>query len=74
MAKRYPGIEKWNVKAHYQEYPFTGMSCAVFEIPRSRRVIIQGGSEQANWMTDNAPNDDHYSFRTIRVTVAVPGR
>ena len=46
------------------------MSCAVFEIPKSQKVTIMGGSETTGWLTDNAGCDDHYSFRTIRTTVA----
>ena len=49
----------------------SGMSCAVFEIPKSPKVTIMGGSETTGWLTDNAGCDDHYSFRTIRTTVAV---
>lgn len=70
MIKRYPGMEKWSVKAHYREFPFTGMSCAVFEIPKSRKVTIYAGGERPIWASDNAPADDHYSIRTIRTTVA----
>jgi hypothetical protein len=68
--KQYPGLAQESVKAHYQAFPFAGMSCAVFEIPKSRKVTIMGGSETTGWLTDNAGNDDHYSFRTIRTTVA----
>lgn len=71
LNTRYPGIkQEGSVKASYQEFPFAGMSSAVFEIPKSKKVIIQGGSETPAWLMDNAPADDHYSFRTIRVTVA----
>ena len=70
MIKRYPGIEAVHVKAHYCEFPFTGMSCAVFEIPQSRKVTIYAGGERPIWASDNAPGDDHYSIRTIRTTVA----
>jgi hypothetical protein len=70
MLKRYPGMAAERVKAGFQQFPFTGMSCAVFEIPKSRKVIIQGGSETTGWLRDNAGNDDHYSFRTIRITTA----
>lgn len=74
LIKRYPGIERNHVKAHYREYPLTGMSCAIFEIPASRKVIIQGGSERPGWLSDSYPTDDHYSFRTIRTTVRAKGR
>ena len=71
MVKLYPGTKNQRVKLSCQEVPFTGMSCAIFEIPKSRKVIIQGGSENIGWLTDNSPDDNHYSFRTIRTTVAV---
>jgi len=58
------------MKSHYRENPLVGMSCAVFEIPKSRKVVISGGSEMCGWIDDNAPQDIQYSFRTIRVTVA----
>lgn len=70
LIKRYPGIEKVNVKAHYREFPFTGMSCAVFEIPKSRQVTIYAGGERPIWASDNTPDDDHYSIRVIRTTVS----
>ena len=47
------------------------MSCAVFEIPPSVRVRVMGGSQIPGWTDDNCPDDNHYSFRTIRTTVAV---
>ena len=56
-------------KAHFRENPLAGMSCAVFELPPSRKVIISGGSEIPGWSSDNFPGDHHYSFRTIRTTV-----
>lgn len=58
------------VKSHYKELPIAGMSCATFEIPKSKKVIIKGGSVIAGWHEDNYPEDAHYSFRIIRVTVA----
>ncbi len=70
MLRRYPGMAGERVKAGFQQFPFTGMSCAVFEIPKSHKVILQGGSETTGWLRDNAGNDDHYSFRTIRTTTA----
>ena len=33
------------MKAHYRENPLVGMSSAIFEIPKSRKVIISGGCE-----------------------------
>jgi len=58
----------------YHEFPLTGMSCAIFEIPKSKKEIITGGSENHGWTDDNYPDDDHYSFRIIRVTVAESGK
>jgi hypothetical protein len=55
--------------ATYKEHPNAGMSCATFEIPKSERVEVFGGSETPGWRDDNAPSDIHYSFRQIRVTV-----
>ena len=69
IIERYPGLANESVKAHYQAFPFAGMSCAVFEIPKSQKVTITGGSETTGWLTDNTGCDDHYSFRTIRTTV-----
>ena len=59
------------VKSHYREHPNAGMSCAIFEIPKSKSVRITGGGEPMAWSTDNYPDDTHYSFRIIRTTVAV---
>ena len=49
------------------------MSCAIFEIPKSPRVIITGGSEICAWSDDDFPDDVHYSFTIIRTTLAVDG-
>lgn len=65
-----PGLRGKKLKGHYRENPLVGMSCAVFEIPKSRKVAISGGSEVCAWSDDNFPDDVHYSFRIIRVTVA----
>jgi hypothetical protein len=67
----YPSTREnpWHAKTHYSENPLAGMSCAVFEIPPSRRVSISGGSASTGWASDNFPADNHYSFRTIRTTV-----
>ena len=73
LIKIYPGMARASVKGHYQAYPLAGMSCAIFEIPKSQKVIIMGGSETTGWLTDNAGFDNQYSFRTIRTTV-VSGR
>ena len=58
-------------KSSYHENPLAGMSCAVFEIPASRKVIIQGGSAVTGWCSDTFPGDCHYSFRMIRTDVLV---
>lgn len=67
-----PGLAKYQLKTDRRENPLVGMSCAVFEIPKSSKVIISGGSQVITWGTDNYPTDIHYSFRMIRVTVALP--
>ena len=67
----YPGLSECTVKSDYQEFPFAGMSSAIFEIPPSKKIIIRGGSEMPGWSNDQAPNDGHYSFRMIRTTVMV---
>jgi len=59
------------LKASSHENPLAGMSCAIFEIPPSHKVHIQGGSEIPGWQSDNFPGDHHYSFRCIRVSVVV---
>ena len=66
-------LARASVKGHYQAYPLAGMSCAIFEIPKSQKVVIMGGSETTGWLTDNAGFDNQYSFRKIRTTV-VSGR
>jgi hypothetical protein len=58
-------------KSHYRENPLAGMSSAIFEVPPSNRVIIQGGSQMPGWTSDNFPGDHHYSFRTIRLDLQV---
>ena len=59
------------MKSHYRENPLVGMSCAIFEIPKSGKVIITGGSEVCAWSDDDYPDDVHYSFRMIRTTLSV---
>lgn len=66
-ARREQGMMQ--VKSHYRENPLAGMSSAIFEIPKSRKVIVSGGSELYPWTEDNYPGDIHYSFRIIRTTV-----
>lgn len=58
------------LKSHYRENPLIGMSSAIFEIPKSRKVVISGGCEVCAWTDDGFPDDVHYSFRIIRTTVA----
>lgn len=68
-----PNASSHRVKAHYREHPLVGMSSAVFEIPHSHRVTITGGSEVYGWQEDNYPDDVHYSFRMVRITVDASG-
>ena len=68
-ARRQQGMMQ--VKSHYRENPLAGMSSAIFEIPKSHRVTITGGSELYPWTEDNYPGDIHYSFRIVRTTVLV---
>ena len=64
-----PALKGCRSKLDYREFPLTGLSCAVFSIPLSGKIRITGGSEVAGWVDDNFPDDAHYSFRIIRVTV-----
>ncbi len=66
----YPGLSDWALKSDVHEFPFAGMSCAIFEVPPCKKIIIRGGSEMPGWSSDNYPNDGHYSFRMIRTTVS----
>jgi len=51
-------------------YPLAGMSCAIFELPASKKVRIMGGSLTYGWTNDGASSgDNHYSFRMIRADV-----
>jgi hypothetical protein len=54
-----------------REFPLAGMSCAIFEIPESKKIRISGGSQIPGWTDDTYPDDAHYSFRIIRTTVVV---
>ena len=67
-----PHLSQYQLKTDRRENPLVGMSCAVFEIPKSSKVVISGGSQVITWGSDNYPTDIHYSFRSIRITVAVP--
>lgn len=70
----HPFLKGFKIKASYREHPQVGMSCAIFEIPKSSKVIISGGTDAYGWQEDNFPEDVHYSFRVIRVTVAADER
>jgi hypothetical protein len=52
-----------------RNWPLAGMSCAIFEIPASKKVRISGGGQVYGWTDDGAQGDIHYSFRAIRLTV-----
>ncbi len=69
FKEKNPSIAKCRVKSDHREFPLTGMSCAIFSIPLSKKVRIMGGCENPGWTDDNFPDDVHYSFRIIRVTV-----
>ncbi len=58
----------------YRNSPITGMSCAIFQIPKSKLVRIKSGSTIPGWEEDNYPDDIHYSIRIIRVTVVEDGK
>ena len=66
--------ERWKVlgsggRIYYQEMPLAGMSSALFSTPPCCKVRISGGCACPGWKSDNCPDDNHYSFRMIRVTV-----
>ena len=70
--KRMP--ERWKElgtggRIYFQEMPLAGMSSATFSTPPCKQVRISGGSACPGWKSDNGPDDNHYSFRIIRVTV-----
>lgn len=69
LLEVYPGLAGNAVKSDGSEFPFAGMSSAIFEVPPSRKVIIRGGSEMPGWSSDHSPSDGHYSFRIVRTTV-----
>ncbi len=66
-----PVLRKYRMKSHLWEHPLAGMSCATFEIPKSKKIAISGGSQHYGWSADHCPDDIHYSFNTIRVCVDV---
>ena len=66
--------ERWKAlgaggRIFYQEMPLAGMSSAMFSTPPCRQVRVSGGCVCAGWKSDNCPDDSHYSFRIIRITV-----
>jgi hypothetical protein len=66
-------IEPWK-KGVDEGYRHAGMSCAVFELPESKKVTIMGGSQMDVDQRDiqNERHDAHYCLRIIRVTVKRP--
>lgn len=74
MIRKLPGLKGLHMKADYSEFPLTGMSCAVFEVPMSKKVSITGGCELPGSLSDNYADDCHYSFRIFRITVADKGK
>ena len=69
FTNKMPNFKGYGMKTDYREVPLTGMSCALFSIPRSKKIKIMAGSEILGWHDDNYPDDAHYSIRIIRVTV-----
>lgn len=70
--------ERWKPHAqggriYYQDMPLAGMSSACFSTPPCCKVRVSGGSANPGWQSDNSPDDNHYSFRMIRVTVEAKG-
>ncbi len=63
-------IDQWR-RGVDEGYKEAGMSCAVFEIPESRKVTIYAGSQMDIDQKDleNMRHDAHYCIRIIRVTV-----
>ena len=66
-------IEPWK-KGIDEGYRDAGMSCAVFELPESKKVTIMAGSQMDIDQLDikNLRHDAHYDIRLIRVTVKRP--
>lgn len=63
-------IEPWR-KGIDDGYRDAGMSCAVFEIPESKKFTLMAGSQMTMDQQDfiNVRHDAHYCLRIIRVTV-----
>jgi hypothetical protein len=66
-------LEPWNAGID-EGYRDAGMSCAVFELPDSKKVTIMAGSQMDIDQLDiqNVRHDAHYDIRLIRVTVRRP--
>jgi len=66
-------IEPWR-KGLDEGYRDAGMSCAVFELPESKKVTIMSGSQMDIDQLDvqNMRHDAHYCTRIIRITVKRP--
>lgn len=66
-------IEPWQ-KGLDEGYRDAGMSCAIFELPQSKKVTIMAGSQMNIDQLDieNMRHDAHYDIRIIRVTVKRP--
>ncbi len=71
FLEHWDGFEEGSLRCTSEQLPIAGMSCAIFEIPRSSKVSVSGGAAIAGWASDAAPDDAHYSFRMIRTTVVV---
>ncbi len=69
--EHYPPQEdgKLRIKAVSNEFPMTGMNCAIFEIPPSKAMRIMAGSQIPGWTGDNYADDAHYSINIIRTSV-----
>lgn len=66
-------LEPWN-KGLDEGYRDAGMSCALFEMPESKKITIMAGSQMNIDQLDieNMRHDAHYDIRIIRVTVKRP--
>ena len=66
-------IEPWE-KGLDEGYRDAGMSCAIFELPESKKVTIMAGSQMDIDQLDiqNMRHDAHYDIRIIRVNVKRP--
>ena len=69
FIQKAPEFKGYKMKTDYREVPLSGMSCALFSIPMSRKIKIMAGSEILGWHDDIFPDDAHYSIRMVRVTL-----